>query len=173
MRSSSHTLLKQKPSPGSPVGSSIGDHHRNFRTRKIGALRSFCGPRDFVDKVTFVEGLSITQAGESSYKNRLGRLPQLGFAAPRPERKNDAKTGKNSPSARLPEANGRAQDGPVEGFVRGFLSQYSPGEKAEKAQKRSPIFPKCRQVALENSPGLPQPAADTWCAVARGHDGFG
>lgn len=69
VRSSSHTSLIQKPSPGSPVGSSIGDHHRNFRTRKIGALRNFCGPRDFVDKVTFAQGLSITGRGERDQKS--------------------------------------------------------------------------------------------------------
>ncbi|OYP37634.1 hypothetical protein CGZ80_04810 [Rhodopirellula sp. MGV] len=55
---------------GSPVGSSIGDHRRNFRTRKIGVLRSFCGPRDFDDKVALGTRVSITRNGESAQKSR-------------------------------------------------------------------------------------------------------
>ena len=84
MRSSTHTSSIKKPSPGSPAGSSIGDHHRNFRTHKIGALRNVCGPRDFDAKVALARPVSITGTTQRNEKmaplGRLGEITPIGTA---------------------------------------------------------------------------------------------
>ncbi|QEG01112.1 hypothetical protein Mal15_51880 [Stieleria maiorica] len=142
VRSSTHTLSNQKPSPGSPVGSSIGDHHRNFRTRKIGALRNVCGPRDFVDKVTLARGVSIAPRPETRQKFlAVVRAPRsFRFSARR--RVNLRKPSKTQYIFHLIATYRARPSHPKEWRVGQFVTGWVWRKQANNRKKRLPIFPK-------------------------------